>query len=181
MLTVALVVYLSVTQWAGGVRSSHALPEYSDRTGESCGVCHVNAGGGGPRTLRGSLWAARGRPDEIPELPNVLLAPGVTDGMELYDIACAGCHGFRGEGLFALGLVDTGVSEAAIRSFIVRGIPPSGMPAFEGQFTSQQLEALVDFVTGLATGEIQLQNQYALPPAQFKCESIITNNACGGD
>lgn len=46
----------------------HALPEYSTHTGQACGTCHVNPGGGGPRTLRGLLWAAQGRPDVVPML-----------------------------------------------------------------------------------------------------------------
>src|SRR5512140_3352364 len=42
----------------------HALPEYANRTGEPCATCHVSPGGGGPRTLRGLLWASRGKPDK---------------------------------------------------------------------------------------------------------------------
>ena len=72
------------------------------------------------------------RPEAIPDLPGLLLAPGVEDGVQLYDVACAGCHGYRGEGLFAIGLADTGLSQAAARAFIVRGIPDLGMPAFAG-------------------------------------------------
>lgn len=110
----------------------HALPEYSTHTGQACGTCHVNPGGGGPRTLRGLLWAAQGRPDVVPMLENVLIAPGVEDGLELYDIACAGCHGFQAEGLFGIGLADTGIPKAAIRTFVWDGLVPLGMPAFEG-------------------------------------------------
>jgi len=90
-------------------RPVHALPEYVERTGVSCGVCHVNPGGGGPRTMRGLLWSAQGRPDEVPTLGNILLAPGVSDGGELYDIACANCHGFAGEGLFGTALTKRGL------------------------------------------------------------------------
>ncbi len=146
----------------------HALPEYAARTGEACATCHVSPGGGGPRTLRGLLWAARGQPDQVPTLPGVLVAPGIADGAELYDIACAACHGQKGEGIFGVELRSTALKEGKIRSAIVRGKTRSGMPAFEGQFTDAQLEALVAFVTGLANGEIQpLPDTYLLPPAQL--------------
>lgn len=146
----------------------HALPEYAARTGEACATCHVSPGGGGPRTLRGLLWAARGQPDQVPTLPGVLVAPGVADGAELYDIACAACHGQKGEGIFGVELRSTALKEGKIRSAILRGKTRSGMPAFEGQFTDEQLEALVTFVTGLADGEIQPPpDTYLLPPAQL--------------
>ena len=178
ILVLALGVFLGVTQWAGGVRPAHALPEYTNRTGESCGTCHVNPGGGGPRTLQGLLWAARGRPDEVPALPGILLPPRNTNGGELDDVACAGCHGYRGEGLFAIHLAETGVSKPAIRSFILNGIPASGMPAFKGQFTDEQLEALVEFVSQLTSGEIQLLDEYPLPPAQLECDPLNGETAC---
>lgn len=163
-----------------GEQPAHALPEYTGRTGESCGACHVSAGGGGPRTLRGLLWSARGKPDAIPDLPGSLLAPGVSDGLELYDIACAGCHGFTGQGLFAINLVGNGASRATNRSFILRGIPNTEMPAFEDQMTEEQIEILVDFVTEMSRGAIELPEEYPLPRPELKCEPIETGSACGG-
>ena len=74
-------------------RQRTPYPEYATLTGEGCATCHVSPGGGGPRTLRGLLWAVRGKPAKVPTLPGVLIAPNVTDGAELYDIACAACHG----------------------------------------------------------------------------------------
>jgi len=180
IIALALLVFWMVTLWAG-TQPAHALPEYATRTSEPCATCHVNPGGGGPRTLRGLLWAARGKSDAVPQLPGMLRAPGVADGAELYDIACAGCHGRKAEGLFAIGLVRTGVSKPAIRSFILRGIPRSGMPAFEGQFTDDQLEALVTYVTGLASGEIAPPaDEYPLPPVAFKCDPVSPSAKCGG-
>ncbi|MEK9164477.1 MAG: cytochrome c [Chloroflexota bacterium] len=178
-----IALLASITLWLasawGDPRIAYALPEYATRTGESCATCHVNPGGGGPRTLRGLLWSARGKPDAVPQLPGVLIAPGVSEGAELYDIACAGCHGRKGEGLFAINLAGIGVSERSIRSFVTRGIPRSGMPTFAGQFTESQLDALVTFVAGLASGEIAPPpDSYALPPAQFKCRP--GSAACGG-
>jgi mono/diheme cytochrome c family protein len=167
IVAIALVAYFSVRLWLGEP-SAHALSEYASRTGESCGTCHVSAGGGGPRTLRGLLWSARGRPDMVPELPGQLLAPGVQDGLVLYDVACAGCHGYDEAGLLAMGLAGRGISRAANRSFIVRGIRDLGMPAFDGQFTPEQLEALVRFVTEMGAGEGPPAT-YPLPGAELNC------------
>ncbi len=181
-LIIALLA--SITAWLtsamGDRRIAYALPEYAARTGEPCATCHVNPGGGGPRTLRGLLWSARGKPDAVPQLPGILIAPGVSQGAELYDIACAGCHGRKGQGLFAISLVGIGVPETSIRSFVTRGIPRSGMPMFAGQFTEAQLNALVSFVAGLASGEIApLPDSYVLPPAQFKCSPVSDSAKCG--
>jgi mono/diheme cytochrome c family protein len=158
-----------------GEQPAHALPEYATRTGESCGVCHVNPGGGGPRTLRGLLWSAQGNPDQIPVIDNLLIAPGVEDGLELYDIACAGCHGTSGEGLFGLALVGTGLKESKIQSSIERGRERSGMPPFAGQFTEAQLDALVDYVYGLGSGKIEP------PPASYPLESAKTGCVENGE
>ena len=159
----------------------HALPEYADRTGEACATCHVNPGGGGPRTLRGLLWASNGSPDQIPEL-DMLIAPGIEDGAELYDIACAGCHGFAGEGLFGIALTDSGLRDSKIRSSTLRGRERSGMPAFEGQFTDDQIELLVRFVAGISSGDIQPQPSfYELPPVEFTCDPVPGAEACGGN
>lgn len=179
ILVVAYGVYLGVAILVGEP-PAHALPEYTERTGESCGTCHVSAGGGGPRTLSGLLWSARGKPDVIPELPGVTLAPGVTDGLELYDIACAGCHGFTAEGLFAMNLLGNGISRATNRSFIRDGIPNTEMPAFAGKLTDDQLDILVDFMTEMSSGEIELPEEYSLPTAVLKCDPISTELACGG-
>ena len=148
IVMLALLAYL-IVRGALGEQPVHALPEYSPRTGETCAACHVSAGGGGPRTLPGMLWAARGRPDEMPLLPGLLIAPGVTDGLELYDVGCAGCHGYSRDGLFAIGLANGEIPRAALRNFTRNGIPELGMPAFEGQFTDAQLESLLDFLIAL--------------------------------
>lgn len=177
IVAIALVAYFSVRLWLGE-RPAHALSEYAARTGESCGTCHVSAGGGGPRTLRGMLWAARGRPDTVPELPGQLLAPGVQDGMTLYDTACAGCHGFSEAGLVAMGLAGRGISRAATRSYVLRGIPDLGMPAFDGQFTPEQLEALLDFVTEMSAGQGPPAN-YPLPAPELNCPAGAIR--CGGE
>ncbi|MCX6068153.1 MAG: cytochrome c [Chloroflexi bacterium] len=161
---------------------AHALPEFSGRTGESCATCHVNPGGGGPRTMRGLVWAARGRADSVPELPGVLLAPGVKDGHELYQIACASCHGQNGEGMFGLRLIYSGVSEAKIRGNILRGRLKSGMPAFEGQFTDQQLQALIAYTLALVNAETTpAPDTFPLDVPQFQVDAPATPAPSGGN
>ncbi|MBT3390619.1 MAG: cytochrome c [Chloroflexi bacterium] len=165
-----------------GESPAHALPEYAERTDESCAVCHVNPGGGGPRTLRGILWSAQGKPDLVPDLGNVLVAQGVEDGDELFDIACAGCHGAFGEGLFGNAIALSGVQESKIESTILRGRERSGMPAFDGRFTDDQLEAIVAFVTGIASGEIEPQPlSFPLPPVELDCVPGDAPSDCGGN
>lgn len=149
---------------------AHALPEYSDRTGDPCATCHVNPGGGGPRTLRGMLWTAQNRPNDVPTVGDTLLAPGVDDAMELYHAACAGCHGIKGEGLFATALTEYYLTEGLIRGITIRGAPRSGMPSFAGQLTDEQLDALVAYVKDLSDGVIVPPDSYILPPALETCD-----------
>lgn len=177
---IALSIFLAIASSSNSVK---ALPEYSRRTGEACAVCHVNPGGGGPRTLRGALWAAQGRADEVPALPGVLLAPGVTDGAELYQIACSTCHGLHGEGLFGREIANTGVKPEKIRSNILRGRLQSGMPSFEGMFTDAQLQALIDYTSALATGKAEFPPaQFELKPPVFECSPLpSTSSTCGGN
>lgn len=178
LIVLTVAVYL-VVRGSGDEHAVYALPEYGPRTGEPCGACHVNPGGGGPRTMRGLLWAARGQPENIPQLPGLLMPAGITDGTELYDAACAGCHGLSGEGLVAMGLAGTGISKAAARSFVEYGIPALGMPAYSGQFSDEQLEALVTFVVTLGRSE-GWPERYPLPPPQFECQPISPGD-CGGE
>ena len=175
----ALFVFLAISSSSNSVQ---ALPEYAHRTGESCAVCHVNPGGGGPRTLRGALWAAKGKPDEVPPLPGVLLAPGVDDGAELFEIACSTCHGIYGEGLFGRKIANTGVKESKIRTNILRGRLQSGMPSFEGMFTDTQLQTLIDYVLSLSTGEAEIPPaQYPLESPAFTCSPVSSSETCGGN
>ncbi|GAB4539946.1 MAG: hypothetical protein Fur002_05920 [Anaerolineales bacterium] len=161
---------------------AHALPEYSTRTGESCATCHVNPGGGGPRTMRGLIWSARGKADAVPKLPGVLIAPGVESGEELYQIACASCHGVNGEGMFGLRLIYSGVNEAKIRGNIIRGRLQSGMPAFEGQFTDAQLKALIEYTLSLVNAEATpAPVSYPLGSPQFQFDSSAKPTTLGGN
>ncbi len=176
---IAVFILLAISSSSNSVR---ALPEYSHRTTEACAVCHVNPGGGGPRTLRGALWAARGKADEVPVLPGVLIAPGVDDGAELYEIACSTCHGMYGEGLFGRVIANTGVKPQKIRANILRGRLNSGMPSFEGMFTESQLEALIDYTSMLATGKAEIPPlQYQLDAPAFECLPQSASVFCGGN
>ena len=169
MATLVGVVMLILTGLLLGEHTAYALPEYAQRTNESCSTCHVNPGGGGPRTMRGLIWAAKGQPDAVPELPGVLLAPGVSDGAELYQIACASCHGVYGEGRVGLRLESGGVQEIKIRSTILRGRSISGMPAFDGQFTDEQFKALVAYTVALENGQAEpILDTYPLEPPQLQ-------------
>ncbi|MCF6277917.1 MAG: cytochrome c, partial [Anaerolineales bacterium] len=124
-----------------------------------------------------------GNPDAVPELPGVLLAPGVSDGAELYQIACARCHGVYGEGMFGVKLANSGVSEKKIRSTILRGRLKSGMPSFQdGKFTAEQLDALVAYVTSLVNGNaLPVQESYSLDAPKFEGIPLSAPMSLGGN
>lgn len=176
---IAVFIFLAIVSLSN---PAHALPEYAKRTSESCATCHVNPGGGGPRTLRGALWAARGKPDQVPSLPGVLLAPGVADGAELFEIACSTCHGLYGEGLFGKEIANSGLKDNKIRSNILKGRLQSGMPSFDGMFTAAQLQALVDYVVSLANGTAEIPPlEYPLEAPAFNCSAQSSSETCGGN
>jgi len=182
LLAITSIVFFAFLTIAFLSNPAHALPEYAKRTGESCATCHVNPGGGGPRTLRGALWAAKGKPDAVPALPGVLLAPGVSDGAELYEIACSTCHGLSGEGLFGRELANSGLKDSKIRSNILKGRLQSGMPSFDGMFTNSQLQALVDYVVSLADGTAEIPPaEYPLEAPVMNCSAQTSSSACGGN
>jgi mono/diheme cytochrome c family protein len=177
---IVVFVLMAIASWPQPV---HALPEYAERTDESCATCHVNPGGGGPRTLRGALWAAKGKPDKVPALPGVLLSPGVTDGAELYGIACSTCHGPNGEGLFGIKLAHSGLgNDGIIRFNILKGRLRSGMPSFDGKFTDSQLQALVSYVVAMANGTIGIPpTEYPLEPPTLNYTEQSSPKTCGGN
>lgn len=88
------------------------------------------------------------------------VAGGRTDGAELFDVACARCHGDRGKPMphmaSQLGVKDLSaaafhdrVTDEDIRARIARGSENRRMPAFEGALTAEQIDALVRHVRGL--------------------------------
>ncbi len=180
-VALAILGFFSLILFSGAM-PSHALPEYAQRTGEPCATCHVNPGGGGPRTMRGLIWAAKGKPDAVPDLPGVLAAPGVADGEELFQVACASCHGVNGEGMFGARLVNGRLPENKIRSNILRGRLQSGMPSFDGKFTSAQLDALIAYVVALENGQTTPSvNSYPLESPQLQGEPLPTPVPPGGN
>ncbi len=181
LLAVILTVCLTLSVILIAPFSVRALPEYARRTNQPCATCHVSPGGGGPRTMRGLLWIADGRPDEVRAFSNILLAPGVSDPLALYDAACAACHGSRGEGAATTALLGFDFSESLVRRRIRLGAPDFGMPSFEGQFTDDQLAALVKYVSDLSAGRIVPAESYPLPPGELGCASGETRPACGGN
>lgn len=182
LVALTVVVIISIFLFFWSFTPGHALPEYALRTGEPCATCHVSPGGGGPRTLRGMLWSARGKPDMVPDLPNLLLAPGISNGDELYEIGCSSCHGKNGEGLFGVALINSGLSDSKIRSQILAGRVRSGMPAFKGKFTNDQLDSLVTYVAGLAGGSIMpAPDSYPLGAGHLTCSPSSPNSTCGGN
>ena len=56
LMALAGVVILMVGLF--GATTTSALPDYATKTGQACGVCHVNPAGGGALTARGTAFAA---------------------------------------------------------------------------------------------------------------------------
>ena len=170
--------------------SAHALPEYATRTGQQCATCHVNPAGGGPRTLRGLLWLAQGRPDQVPPLPGSEEEAGETalDGATLFGkFECSRCHGLTGEGDIgpALNQAELPATELAdiIRNGtgIMNGYRPDVM-------SDEEMDALIPYVQAIGRGEIQasvILEKRLLPPAQLTCgasqSDLLARTDCGGN
>jgi hypothetical protein len=131
--------------------------------------------------MRGLLWIADGRPDEVHTFSDILLAPGVDDPQVLYDAVCAACHGSRGEGGSTGALVGFDLSESLVRRRVLRGYPRFGMPSFEGQFTDEQLADLVQYVSDLSAGRVVPPESYPLPLGEPACGSGDATATCGGN
>jgi len=168
---------------------AHALPEYAARTGQPCATCHVNPAGGGPRTLRGLLWVAQGKPDQVPSLPGGEQKPGVaSDGRALFDkFACSGCHGPNGGGG-----VGPALNRAALPADEITRVVRNGrgaMMAFKPDaIADSELETLIQYVQALGSGGIQagpVLEKQPLPPAQLACGTGpyagVPRADCGGN
>jgi len=167
----------------------HALPEYAVRTGQPCATCHVNPAGGGPRTLRGLLWVAQGKPDLVPPLPGGEEKPAAAlDGQALFEkFACSGCHGPSGEGGVGPALNQTGLSADEFIQVTRNG--QGAMMSFKPDVMSDaELEAIIQYVQALGRGEVQtgpVLEKRALPPAQLTCGAVSSTSplstGCGGN
>ncbi len=71
-----VILHLAVVLGVFWAANTLAYPEYTERTGEPCGTCHVNPAGSGPVTARGRAWVAAGRPDYVPEVEEPTPTPG---------------------------------------------------------------------------------------------------------
>jgi mono/diheme cytochrome c family protein len=172
---------------------AHALPEYATRTGESCATCHVNPAGGGPRTMRGTLWIAAGRPDQVPPLPgspdqgSATAAPA--DDHALYEkLACAGCHGAEGEGGGAGPALNKAELPADQVAQVIRNGKGNMLAYKPGVLSDAELAAVVRFVQAIGRGEVKAQAKTelrTLPPAKAVCGAgqVITPTlaSCGGN
>ncbi len=170
--------------------TAHALPEYAARTGQPCAVCHVNPAGGGPRTERGALWVAQGKPDEVPALPTAegeQESAAAPEGRALYTkYGCAGCHGPEGEGGLGPALNQPGVTADAITQTVRNG--QGNMMAFDADALSDaELETIVQVVLALGRGEAEpgpVPGTRPLPPAQPGCQEKSDGARrldCGGN
>ena len=102
---------------------------------------------GGPLTtaqvkvLAEGLKAKWGKPGSETDVPGYLLAPGgnVEDGQMMFAMACASCHGDKGQGGKAGELRVGAINEPAylalssnqvLRRYIITGRPDLGMPSY---------------------------------------------------
>ena len=135
----------------------HAYPEYADRTGEQCTACHVSPAGGGPRTLRGLLWSAEGKPDTVPALPGSKAETGAAalDGPTLYNqFECARCHGTVGEGGVGPALNQTEWTTEQLTDVIRNG--KDAMKGYSSAaMTDDEMNALIPYVQAIGRGEVQ--------------------------
>lgn len=185
---IALGVLVGVLVFAARP-TAHALPEYAARTGQPCATCHVNPAGGGPRTLRGLLWVAQGKPDQVPPLPGGEEKPGAAalDGQALFEkLACSGCHGPRGEGGVGPALNRAELPADEITQ-VVRNGRGAMMPFGSDVLPDAELEALIQYVQALGRGEVEagpVLEKRPLSPAQLTCgDSSKTGRStdCGGN
>lgn len=154
--------------------TAHALPEYAARTGQPCATCHVNPAGGGPRTLRGLLWIAQGRPDEVPLLPGseAETDEAALNGATLYEkVGCSRCHGLVGEGNIGPALNQRERPTDELVNIIRNGF--GAMKGFRSDVLSdEELNALIPYVQAIGRGEIQssvVLQKRLLPPPQLAC------------
>jgi mono/diheme cytochrome c family protein len=169
---------------------AHALPEYATRTGQQCATCHVNPGGGGPRTLRGLLWLAEGRPDQVPPLPGSEEEVGAAamSGAALFEkFECSRCHGPFGEGDIGPAL-NQGELPAADLIDIIRngtGIMKGYRPDV---MSDEEMAAVIQQVQAIGRGEVQpslILEKRLLPPVQLTCgagePALLPRPDCGGN
>jgi copper transport protein len=104
-----------------------------------------------------SLTESTGRPQVQENRPAAPLARG----REIYEQNCMQCHGAggRGDGPLAAGLrpppLDLTVhvplhSDQELENWIKNGVPRTAMPAFGGQFSDEEIQAVINYLRELA-------------------------------
>src|SRR6185369_16401777 len=76
----------------------------------------------------------------------------IVAGKQLYANLCAACHGENGKGTVGPDLTASAYKYGKMRLDIARSISegrPNGMPAFNGQINSEQVESLVEYILSL--------------------------------
>ena len=181
-----LIGMLAFVAWP----SAQALPEYATRTGQPCATCHVNPAGGGPRTLRGLLWLAQERPDQVPPLPGSEEEVGeaTLDGAALFEkFQCSRCHDPSGEGDVGPALNQKELPTAELVEIIRNG--KGIMNGYRPEVMSdEEMDAVIQHAQAIGRGEVQSSlnmQKRLLPPAQLSCTAdsaaLPGRTDCGGN
>lgn len=162
-------LFMGVTLLIFSSQQVRAYPEFASRTGETCGTCHVNPAGGGPRTQQGEIWVLDDKPDSVMVLHNDTETTQALDdivvaetgdetlslGGELYEIfACDSCHGIDGEGSTDAPPLNIEVFSTEVIVQTIR-TGPEEMPAIpERMLADERMNAMIAYVQHLASGRI---------------------------
>jgi mono/diheme cytochrome c family protein len=83
------------------------------------------------------------------------LSAGATNGAEIFQQVCSGCHGPKGEGQYGKKLNDGALLQSIPQKADEVNLVRNGrgmMPSFESTLTAEQIDAVVEFTrTGLQT------------------------------
>ncbi|HKJ04477.1 MAG TPA: c-type cytochrome [Geopsychrobacteraceae bacterium] len=98
------------------------------------------------------MAAHTGAPTQTEQATQGTTTPAATDGKSLYTAHCAGCHGDDATGGFGSDLTATtykyGKSSETVKESILNG-RGSSMPAFSGQLSGPEIEALTEYLLQL--------------------------------
>ena len=86
-----------------------------------------------------------------PSVPASALKTSAIDAAKLFATNCAVCHGEKRQGISGLGpaLTPTSLtklSDAEVRSTIMKGRPNTAMAGFEGRLSSEEIDALIQLI-----------------------------------
>lgn len=86
-----------------------------------------------------------------PPVPAPAPAPSAIDAAKLFATNCTVCHGEKQQGISGLGpaLTPTSLtklSDAEVRSTIMKGRPNTAMAGFEGRLSSEEIDALIQLI-----------------------------------